>query len=680
MNYTNPHSCHHCDGIILSLPEDNPDLYEIVEPSQSLLLLRVLRTLLRNNSILEALERTFLVEVDDMQIAHAVSEGCLFYEFVSSGLNKIRKPKTVSNDAEEAHGGDSQRPARFWIGIKLDDNAIEISAFYNTTRGSITSESLKYQVLHHCVFGVFAEEGPAADKFESLASTNVSSETSFAQARHWLQDCVQNHVECSRLTTRRSFTPTRLIKIFTRQGRRILQLTEPHGGQVPYAALSYCWGGEQIVQTTTQSILRHRTRINFQDLPQTIKDAVVVTENLGLQHLWVDALCIIQDDEGDKACEIDLMGHVYENAQVTIAASRAERVQEGFLQDLIPYGCNKQDWVFKMRYRDLEGQVSPVVIAPKLFRPPLDYLSNRAWAFQERLLSRRILEYSAACVHWTCQSHSDCDRRGGKCSVQELKKNTKVSRGVLYRNEAVTPEAWHTLVDEFSKRSLTLPEDRLPAIGGIAERFGLQSEDRYLAGIWQSHLPSGLLWIVDRFARGSPQTLPQASAWVAPTWSWASTMRPINGRVFVDSGISQVDILRVNIRAVAEGAVYGKVIYGSLTLRGVVIPVDWKLPQETEKYSNGTISNIPSISIHRDGVDASLPTDGMTAVRAYLLVVVASSDMMDLTGLILRQHSDQTYIRMGVFHVPYCPADKEKYPNLARGLLRSNREEEVTIV
>ncbi|KAJ4203118.1 hypothetical protein NW759_015224 [Fusarium solani] len=119
MNYTNPHSCHHCDGIIISLPEDNPDLYEIVEPSQSLLLLRVLRRLLSNNSILEGLERTFLVEVDDMQIAHAVSDGCLFYEFVSSGLKKLRKPRKVaqaisfSNDAEEAHGSDSQRPARF---------------------------------------------------------------------------------------------------------------------------------------------------------------------------------------------------------------------------------------------------------------------------------------------------------------------------------------------------------------------------------------------------------------------------------------------------------------------------------------------------------------------------------------------------------------------------------------
>lgn len=159
MSYTNPHSCHHCDGIILSLPDDNPDLYEIVEPSQSLLLLRVLRSLLSNNSVLEALERTFLIEVDDMQIANAVSDGCLFYKFVSSGLRKPKKgaQRASYSNRAEAHGSDSQRPARFWIGVKLDDNAVEISALYNTTRGSISSESLKHHVLHQCVFGVFAE-------------------------------------------------------------------------------------------------------------------------------------------------------------------------------------------------------------------------------------------------------------------------------------------------------------------------------------------------------------------------------------------------------------------------------------------------------------------------------------------------------------------------------------------
>ncbi|RSL46647.1 hypothetical protein CEP53_010256 [Fusarium sp. AF-6] len=653
--------------------------------------------LMNKNFALKALERTYLIEVDDAQIAQAVSDGCLFYKFISSGLKNLREHRRVagtrlflSDVAEEARSSDSQRPARFWIGIRLNDNAVEICAFYNAMRDGFMGEDREREILNDCVFGVFAEahknrplsrqdpnKGSAAGKFESIASIDVSCETSFTQARNWLEDCVQNHTECSRLDTKRRFTPTRLIKISTRQGRRILQLTEPHE-EVRYAALSYCWGGEQVVRTTTQTIIRHQTRINFQDLPQTIKDAVVVTENLGLHHLWVDALCIVQDDERDKAFEIDRMGHVYENAEVTIAASRAERVQEGFLQDLTPYGHKKQDWVFKIHYRDLTGQISPIIIAPKYFRPRVDYLSKRAWAFQERLLSRRILEYSGACVHWTCQSHNDCDRRGGKCSVDELKKRTKISRGLLYRNEAVTVGTWHTLVDEFSNRSLTFPEDRLPAIGGIAERLGLQSKNQYLAGIWQSHLPRGLLWIVDTYAKESPQ--PQASTYVAPSWSWASTNRPIKGYVFTHSGIPQVEIVRINVKAPEKGATYGKVIYGSLTLHGFVTPVDWKLPSETDRYSDGKISGIPSISIHRDGAEASLLAGGITTIRVYLLVIVARGDIdLNVTGLILRQLPDQTYSRMGVFDVPYCPAHQNTYRYLARSLLNGNLEE-VTIV
>ncbi|RSL47526.1 hypothetical protein CEP54_013365 [Fusarium duplospermum] len=518
-----------------------------------------------------------------------------------------------SDVAEEAQGSDSQGLARFWIGIRLDDNAVEINAFYNADHDDLMREDLERTILTKCVFGVFAEE--------------------------------------------------------------------PDGEEVRNAALSYCWGGEQVFRTTTQNIVQNQTWINFQDLPQTIKDAVVVTENLGLRHLWVDALCIIQDDEGDKACEIDLMGYVYENAEVTIAASRAERVQEGFLQDLTPYGHNKQDWVFKMHYRDLANQIGPIILAPKYFRPPADYLSKRAWAFQERLLSRCILEYSGACVHWTCQTHNDCDRRGGRCSVRQLEKNTKISRGLLYLNESVTEKTWHTLVDEFSNRSLTFPEDRLPAIGGIAERFGLQSENQYLAGIWRLHLPWGLLWIVDTFAEKTPQPQPQlqASAYVAPSWSWASTIRPINGSVFVHPGISRAYIVRANVKAPAEGATYGKVIYGSLTLRGFVTPVDWELPKKTKGYSNGYISSIPSVDICRDSVEASFLTGGITTVRAYLLVLVASSDMQDVTGLILCQNSDQTYCRKGVFHIPRCPADKKKFPNLAGSFLNRNMEE-VTII
>jgi hypothetical protein len=406
-----------------------------------------------------------------------------------------------------------------------------------------------------------------------------------------------------------------------------------------------------------------------------------VTENLGLQYLWIDALCIVQDDEEDRAREIELMGHVYENAEVTIVASRAKKVQDGFLQSLLPYGYNRPDWVFKMRYRDLTGQFSPVVIAPKFFRTPEDYLAKRAWAFQERLFSYRILEYSSTCIHWSCQSNYDCDRQGGKCSARKLEEGIEIFRGLPDRNAAVTMKTWHKLVDTYSQKLLTIHKDRLPAIAGIAERYGLLSEVQYLAGIWRSSLPSGLLWIVDG-AAVRYKFQPRSLTFIAPSWSWASTLQPIINDAYVGYGISKADLIRVDIGHQAKETTYGAVRFGHLRLRGFITPVHWQLPDETEPHpGHGLITRGTSkfsIAIYRDAAETSLVPEGTGTIRAYLLVLVTNDDVTKVTGLILYKHNDQHYSRLGVFDIPYCSADQEKYPRLARSFLQGDPEE-VTI-
>lgn len=691
MDYGKPHSCEHCETILLSRPEDQPDLHEGSEPRQSLLLLKALRSLREKDPIIKRLENTFLLEVNAEKTARFVADGCLFYQFISTGLERIasqsrkHRVRRALGSNRRAPRADNRIPGEDLILVELKENAVEISAAYDTKNGDLHLQSSP-TLLHNCVFSVFTEKGsPAAEKFEATAHVNISSEESFARVRGWLQNCIQNHPECSHPAS--AFVPTRLLKIWTSQGRRLIQLIEPDGNPERYAALSYCWGGEQDVRTTKHTFSRHRTRINFQDLPQTIKDAVVVTEKLGLEYLWVDALCIIQDDEEDRAREIDLMGHVYEKAEVTIMASRAEAVQAGFLENLLSYGHEKPDWVFKLHYRDLSGQLSPVVIAPVRFRTPVDYLSARAWAFQERLFSYRILEYSSTCVHWSCQSQRDCDRQGGKCSATELEKGIEIFRGLPDHNSAVSIMTWHKLVDAFSQKSLTLAHDRLPAIGGIAERFGLLSDVDYLAGIWRSSLPSGLLWIVDRYALrldADKSHQPRSSAYLAPSWSWASTTRPINNRVYVGHGVSKADLVRVDIGHQVEGTKYGGVTHGYLTMRGFLTPVVWTLPKETDRYGDGQITqghSKLSVAICADGKKTDLRSEGANNIQAYLLVLVSNDDTTRVTGLILRKRpgDGDRYSRLGVFDVPYCQADREKYPRMARGLLQGEPDE-VTII
>jgi hypothetical protein len=66
-------------------------------------------------------------------------------------------------------------------------------------------------------------------------------------------------------------------------------------------------------------------------LPQTIQDAISVTHRLGIRYLWVDALCIIQDNPIDKSTEINAVGANYKNATLTISAASAASVELGFL-------------------------------------------------------------------------------------------------------------------------------------------------------------------------------------------------------------------------------------------------------------------------------------------------------------------------------------------------------------
>ena len=100
---------------------------------------------------------------------------------------------------------------------------------------------------------------------------------------------------------------------------------------LPYAALSYCWGGEQSFKLTHDRVTGWRSSIPYEELPQTLKDAFIVCLKLGIGCLWVDALCILQDDVRDKTVQIANMPAIYRNSAVTITAASASAASQGFL-------------------------------------------------------------------------------------------------------------------------------------------------------------------------------------------------------------------------------------------------------------------------------------------------------------------------------------------------------------
>jgi hypothetical protein len=127
-----------------------------------------------------------------------------------------------------------------------------------------------------------------------------------------------------------------------------------------YAALSYCWGGPQTV-TSTMATIQDRTQgVTMQSFPQTIQDAIYVTQNLGLRHIWIDALCILQDSPEDKAHELGQMARIYANSYVTIAATSARSVSEVFLQTREPRAQDPK-W-FPLPFTCPNGQMGTISV------------------------------------------------------------------------------------------------------------------------------------------------------------------------------------------------------------------------------------------------------------------------------------------------------------------------------
>ncbi|KAF2822287.1 HET-domain-containing protein [Ophiobolus disseminans] len=329
--------------------------------------------------------------------------------------------------------------------------------------------------------------------------------------------------------------PARLLKVGSSSDGHVsarIVATSEHGVHA-YLTLSYCWGGDQTHKTTEKSLSDTEGKIDIMQLPKTIQDAITVTVNLGYGFLWVDSVCIIQDNELDRTTEIAKMPEIYSNAVCTIAASSPANCGRGFLNDHDYY----TEHAIRIRLRRSEGLVSDIVHAY-----PYDHknfvvepLATRAWSLQERLLSTRILEFRRNQVHYLCPSTGQYDKSRSDGWKQDwlprrqfkpLGSSNNHHPETLLGWKIPTTEhfrhMWYSLIEMFTKRDLTFPTDRTLAISGIAQRLAAMDESKscgtYIVGHWISSDPHNLMW-----AREGPNEVKdQQQTRRYPTWAWTS--------------------------------------------------------------------------------------------------------------------------------------------------------------
>jgi hypothetical protein len=441
-----------------------------------------------------------------------------------------------------------------------------------------------------------------------------------------------------------SFKPSRLISFDVSIPGSHAHVKLVDGSMVSdttvYAALSYCWGGDQKLKLTKGNYNQLYQNVGFDILPRTLQDAIIVASNFDIRYLWVDALCIVQDDEVDMGRELSVMAQVYQNAFLTISASRAKSVEEGFLQPRLPFR-DSASVAFSLTLFEPETQHSiPVICFPIAdligYEPrnpkiselmhegyPKDPLTSRAWCFQERALSSRLVEFGVLSTRVRFDTASIPNNMyTGSWKHDETHRIPFTVSGVHQfsgrddiddphallrdRNPKVLSETSKTLTDMrklhiywcstlayYSLLKLSNQKDRLPAFSAIARAFApfLGGEQNYVAGIWKDTLPLGLLWAAygeDESKDGIPQGRD------APTWSWASISTQVTYTTSKDDDLpgwdyqnnflvrgltldQGLEVLDCKIDLANDRVPFGAVDHGKLRLRGRLRPVHLSL-------------------------------------------------------------------------------------------------------
>jgi len=309
-----------------------------------------------------------------------------------------------------------------------------------------------------------------------------------------------------------NFVPTRLLDLSCDGLVSVISRKHLHL-PTKYAALSYCWGEGNHTKLLKGNIETFKRGVGIETLPQTLKDTVQITKALGLQYLWIDALCIIQDDREDWLREAPLMHGVYLGCYLNISATASADTSQGLFR-------TRPRWWCTPGFTYLGDDPHGIMFSSSRWNPVRHGpLNGRAWTLQERILSPRILHFCETEIFWECHS-----LRASESSPRGIFQNwTNAERffDVTSFNSPRNLDDWLELVRNYANRKLTIPEDRLMAISSVARLFmdncGLK-EDDYIVGIWRPHFSRNLLWF-----RPAPDATPWSTASPIPSWSWASS-------------------------------------------------------------------------------------------------------------------------------------------------------------
>ncbi|KAI0481908.1 heterokaryon incompatibility protein-domain-containing protein [Xylaria cf. heliscus] len=503
---------------------------------------------------------------------------------------------------------------------------------------------------------------------------HTGSARSVEHLKGWIRFCEENHTCCPRDDP---VLPARLVKVT----EDCVRVVDTQGKRGRYTTLSHRWGSNETFILTRLNTILMADHINWDSIPNTYQEAIEITRLLGIKYIWIDTLCIVQDDAEDWKREAGKMKSVYGSSYLNIAAIQAKDSYGG---------------LFMSSNLGTEYPTYNVPEEPEILIRPQPHLTHRhfgsnyysmsdsplmprGWVLQERILSPRVVYYDADEIKWECEAAIDC-QCGGMVVIANFKLDYHAS---LKRNGNPLPYQWMRISEKYSSLKFTYDSDRLVALSGLAEQ-GVQSGKggKYLAGLWERSLEHQLCWEIVNIHR-------RPEKYLAPSWSWLSVFGTVrySNRMDFSSECSSIDVKITEVSCTSiEGAVpttSTSPIVGFLRLKGR------GLKMRAELADAGTQSRPPVYCLRSEGGDKSglnmwvrsdyaMTQEDARAITEVFLLFWGNMWPNQSTFLVLKSASanSHNFERLGI--VWFSKGDKAKQLELI--LAHCKSEDNIVIV
>jgi hypothetical protein len=398
-----------------------------------------------------------------------------------------------------------------------------------------------------------------------LSRREVGSCINAPLVKRWLQDC-KDHKHSKKAASQKSndlFQRENGFRLIDVIDERLVQETE----RCDYVALSYVWGNIPTLLATRKNAEEIPILLTIRDnvkrlsdpkglsplqlaafeaarIPRTVLDAMEFTRRIGMRHLWVDTMCIVQDDEGDKLRLIQSMDDVYDNATVTIIAAAGIDADAGLRGMSLRKGCP----IEPTKIADVsDGTTLSLAICPPSLCEEVrkSTWNTRGWTYQEQCLSQRCLYFTAEELFFNCSEvqwregyvleDAECEdtevqvRTGPPWWNRKLRKDPDPTPYHYLGNltSGLDVQDYQAAVQDYSRKKLSFPQDILNAFEGIFNRFNRSGDASELSirqtqGIPVHFLFQAILWFPsdDSQRRSCSTTQSEGSTGQFSTWSW----------------------------------------------------------------------------------------------------------------------------------------------------------------